>query len=124
MDSVRNSTYLKLLSLSLDLGLLVFTREVRVPVAGVRLLDLTPHGVDLRLELVLLVLGIRDKLVFGDHLALLLRESVLLCLIEGRGAGGNGQVTHAHLLLDLASLRCRCLVAVGLVVSVHGLEIN
>jgi len=91
--------YLAGLELLLQLGLLLLAGEV-----GVLLVNLCTHFVDVSLELVLLVLGVGDKLVLHDHAVLLLGEVGDGLHIERSGARGQGKVTLLDLLLDLAGL--------------------
>lgn len=116
-------TYLELLALVLDGSLLLLAAELGVAVRLVRLIDLVPRAVDLRLELVLALLGVGDELVLADHLAFLLGVLVLDLVRERSGARRDGQIALADLLLDLAGLlRGRLGLAVGgLVVGLHRL---
>lgn len=91
--------YLAGLELLLQLGFLVIAGEL-----GVLLVDLCTHFVDVGLKLVLLVLGVGDKLVLHDHAVLLLGEVGNGLHVEGGGARGQGKVTLLDLLLDLAGL--------------------
>lgn len=92
-------TYLALIQLSLDGGLLLITAEFSVD--GI---DLISQLVNESLKLVLLVLGISDELVLHEHSVLALSEGLLDGGLEGPGAVGDGEIALADLLLDLAGL--------------------
>lgn len=105
--------YLGSLKLGTNLVLLLIAGEI-----GILLLQLGTKIVNVSLKLVLLLVSVGDELVFHDHGSLLLGQGGAGSFIERRGAAGDGQVTGADLLLDLASL----LGGVVLLVSVHGLK--
>lgn len=107
-----SSTYLSLLKSLLDLALLLVAGEL-----GVLVVELGSEIVDVSLELVLLLLGIGDKLVLGNHGSLLLEKSSLGGVIERSGTAGNGQIALANLLLYLTGL----LRTIVLLVGIHGL---
>ncbi|KAI6776082.1 hypothetical protein HG530_000027 [Fusarium avenaceum] len=107
---IQASTYLSGLKLGLDGLLLVLASEL-----GVLLIELRTEIVDIGLELVLLLLGIGDKLVLHDHGGLLLKQTGLGGVIQRGAACRNGQVTLANLLLHLAGLLRSILI------SLHGL---
>ena len=96
----RSNIYLNLLELGIQPGLLVVIGKL-----GVHIQNLVLELVDERLEVVLLVLGVLDKLVLHDHLVLPLLGRLLVGEVQCGGAGGDGQVALALLLLHLAHLR-------------------
>jgi len=109
--------YLERLALGLDLLLLLLAGELRVAVLLVGLVNLVTEGVDVTLEFVLLVFGLGNELVLALHVTLLLEVLLTHLGAEGCGAGGDGKVTLADLLLDLAGLGS---LVVGLSVLVLG----
>ena len=114
--SLQNQTYLKSLALGLDLLLLLVAGKLGPAVRLVRLVNLVAESVDVTLELVLLVLGLSNKLVLALHVALLLEVLLAHLSAERCSAGGDWEVTLADLLLNLAGLGC-------LVVGFHGVAL-
>lgn len=112
----RSQTYLEGLALGLDLLLLLIAGELGVAVLLVGLVNLVAESVDVALELVLLVLGLGDQLVLALHAAFHLEVLLANLRAERCGAGGDGKVALADLLLDLAGLGC-------LVVGLHGVAL-
>lgn len=112
--------YLERLALGLDLLLLLLAGELGVTVLLVGLINLVTEGVDVTLEFVLLVFGLGNELVLALHVALLLEVGLTHLGAEGCGAGGDGEVTLADLLLDLAGLGC-LVVGLGILVLGDGL---
>lgn len=105
-------TYLDCLKLSLDSLLCFFAGKF-----GVLLVKLGTKVVDVGLELVLLLLGIGNKLVLHDHGGLLLAENRLGAIIQRSSTAGNGEIALSDLLLNLAGL----LGTIILLVRVHSL---
>lgn len=98
--------------LGLQLLLLVLVGEL-----GVHAIDLVTELVDGGLELVLLLVGLGDKLVLHVHGVLALSPGLLGSLVEAAGSGGNGEITLANLLLNLAGLLGLLLLGVGVHVT-------
>jgi hypothetical protein len=113
--------YLKSLALGLDLLLLLLRSEIGVPVLLIGLVNLVTEGVDVTLEFVLLVFGLGNELVLALHAALLLEVLLTHLGAEGSGAGRNGKVALADLLLDLAGLGSLLVVGLTLLVFGNGL---
>ena len=109
-----NETYLGVSELSAELLLLLIAGEL-----GVDAVDLVTELVDGGLELVLLLVGLGDKLVLHVHGVLTLSPGLLGSLVEATGGGGDGKVTLADLLLDLAGLLGLLVLGVG----VHGITL-
>jgi hypothetical protein len=112
--------YLESLALGLDLLLLLLGSELGVAVLLIGLVNLVTEGVDVTLEFVLLVFGLGNELVLALHVALLLEVLLTHLGAERSGAGRDGKVALADLLLDLAGLGSLG-IAVGLVVSLRTL---
>jgi hypothetical protein len=109
-----NETYLGISELSAELLLLLVAGEL-----GVDTINLVTELVDRGLELVLLLVGLGDKLVLHKHGVLTLGPGLLGSLIEATGSGADGEVTLADLLLDLAGLLGLLVLGVG----VHGITL-
>lgn len=116
MCYLQVQAYLESLALGLDLFLLLVAGKLGPAVRLVRLVNLVAESVDVTLELVLLVLGLSNKLVLALHVALLLEVLLAHLSAERCGTGGDGEVALADLLLDLAGLG-------GLVVGLHGIAL-
>ena len=110
---MTEKTYLGGSQLGPQLLLLLITGEV-----GVDAINLVPELVDGTLKLVLLLVGLGNKLVFHIHGVFTLVKTGLGSLIDATVARDNRQVTLANLLLDLTGLLG---LLIGLV-GVHSLE--
>lgn len=112
--SIRNNfqiTHLGVSQLGPQLVLLLLIGEL-----GVDAVNLVTELVDGSLELVLLLVGLGNELVLHVHGVLPLGPSLLGGLVNATSARGNGQVTLADLLLDLAGL-------LGLLLGVHSITV-
>ena len=108
MEQCWFETHLGVHELGLQLLLLLLAGEL-----GVHAIDLVTELVDGGLKLVLLLVGLGDKLVFHVHGVLALGPGLLGGLVEAAGSGGNGEITLANLLLNLAGLLGLLLLGVG-----------
>lgn len=105
-------THLGVHKLGLQLLLLLLAGEL-----GVNAVDLVTELVDGGLELVLLLVGLGDELVLHVHSVLTLGPGLLGGLVEATSGGGNGEITLANLLLNLAGLLGLLLLGVGVHVT-------